>query len=128
MSKDEKEERVIERILLLETVGVGCRPECVCRAYVASTLNDEQAASLEAEAKAVTFDHKEPIGEEGVLTLLGPTASADQVETLTRIARDKKLPGRHPEEKGGRLGAEIAIMQLRTIFARSNVGVILVTR
>lgn len=113
MVKDK--EGILKGIVLLESLGVGCGPECGCRGLVARSLSDTQTASLEAAAKAVVFDHKKPPEEKGVLELLGPSANAFQVTALDRIAEDKLLPDRHPEEKGGRLGAERTFEKLRSL-------------
>jgi hypothetical protein len=113
---NKEREEVLNRILHLENVGVGCGPECLCRAYSAALLTDEQAASLEVEAKAAVFDHKEPIGEK----------SPEQVNTLERIAHDKLLPDRKPDEKGGRQGAENALDELVDIYNNSSFEVMLV--
>jgi hypothetical protein len=99
-------DKFLEQILLLEYAGVGCGPQCVCRAAMAISLTPEQAAALEEKAKHIIFDNQEPIGEDGVLALLGKTATEKQVKILRHIAHDKTGPDAHPEEKGGLVWAE----------------------
>ncbi|MES2006845.1 MAG: hypothetical protein V4436_01920 [Patescibacteria group bacterium] len=103
---------MIERIVKLETVGVGCGPSCPCRGLLAVSLTDDQAALIDTEAKAVVFDKKQPIGEEGVITLLGSSATEDQTRHLRKIARDKLEPDRKPNETGGVEGAGEDLMIL----------------
>ncbi len=117
-------EQILKRILFLETVGVGCGPVCTCRAYVAASLTDSQAALLEEESRAVVFNHKTPVEEAGVLALLGDTVLPQQTEGLGVIARDKRLPDRRPTEKGGVQGAEAALEDMLAT-ARLSVGVLL---
>jgi hypothetical protein len=104
-------ELILNRIVQLETVGVGCGPHCVCRAYVAAAMSEGQATAVETEAKAVTFDRKQPLGEVGLSELLGPDIP-EVTEMLTKIANDKKLPDRQPDLKGGVAGAKDAYARL----------------
>ena len=109
------EKPLLKRTLLLETVGVGCGPVCMCRAALADTLTDSQAELIEKLAKGVIFEKKEPVGEMGLLTELGATILDVQKTLLRHIAEDKLQPDREPHVKGGTRSALESIEQFLAI-------------
>ena len=110
-----KAEDAVKRVILLETLGVGCGPTCTCRAALAMSLTKTQSELLEDVAKGVVFDGKEPGGEAVVLAELGPSATEFQVTALAHIAEDKRSPGKRRDEKGGVLGAIEALMKFEEV-------------
>ncbi len=112
------EEVAAGRIVFLEEVGVGCGPKCMCRAVLAATLTDEQAAELEAGTMEV--DPKTSVGESGILALLKPEAKKYelQVNILKTITHDKELPDRRPGEKGGSQSAKKMLEELREWYEK----------
>lgn len=97
-----------ERVLLLAASNVGCSSLCSCRAYVAMTMTDEEAAKLKEHATKVTFD-KIPSDENIVLQVLGN--AAHHKEVLDKIR----------EDRGGKTMQQIATTPE---LARKSIGTI----
>lgn len=100
--------QVIERILHLENVGIGCDASCACRAFFALTMDEAQAAALKEHATQVIFG-KLPATDTATRAMFGDTLRPMQVETLDRIMEDSQG---ETDIKGGEIGAKMALSTL----------------
>ncbi|OHA06650.1 MAG: hypothetical protein A3B34_01235 [Candidatus Sungbacteria bacterium RIFCSPLOWO2_01_FULL_54_21] len=101
---------VIERILLLETVNVGCDRTCTCRAKFAAMMSEVEVAKVRQLATEVTHERR-PSDEARVKGLLDDTMTPLMRAMLNRMAEDRD--GASPDSiRGGLRGATIALMEL----------------
>lgn len=110
-------EKIIERILLLETSGVGCGPICSCRAQLAITMSDKQEQKVREHATRVTFD-KVPTDAAIVKQLLDGTLVDIQPKLLDKLHHDRA--GRSIDKiKGGPEQALMSLFALIEMFAET---------